>query len=203
MSDKKKEQLYKKAKLEAKIAKLKAKILKFDKLDLSAHNEDASFEEGLKIANEIKEVLIISKGGLVLTAPQIGYNKNILVIRPIVGDQKNCKIIINPKVLDLSKQNNTQIEGCLSYPGFSKNVKRQSFISVEYINENGQKIIQSFDPWRTRCIKGGIDILNGKSEIKEAYLQNDKKDKFAQKEINPMKVSYVSINKGGSKNGIG
>ncbi len=190
MRNKHKLQTYKKVKLQQKIASLNSKIKKFEQYQLSNCNQ-VCFQQAMQIAETLKQILVATKGGIVLSAPQIGIYSNVFVIRPIVSN-KDCKIIINPLVKQKSKQLSNQIEGCLSFPGYSRFVKRPSFVTIQYTNYNNQRVEQSFPLWESRCILCGLDSLVSKSQLRKSYDQNDKNEKLYVSQHAPIRVQHAS-----------
>jgi len=85
---------------------------------------------------EIKDQMIdlmLSSNGIGLSANQVGLNAQLFVM----GDNKNnSSILINPTVLQHTKDTVIDLEGCLSFPGIFTQVKRPKEILVEFYDEN-------------------------------------------------------------------
>lgn len=98
--------------------------------------------DDVNIANpgfDLKEIkdqmvdLMLTSNGIGLSANQVGLNAQIFVM----GDNvNNSNILINPVVLQHTKDTVIDLEGCLSFPGIFTQVKRPKEILVEYYNEN-------------------------------------------------------------------
>lgn len=102
-----------------------------------------------------------------LAAPQIGYNQRIILVRDFKMLPKSEKmlitnvIMINPRIISESKEEDTDWESCLSIPYMYGKVKRPYSIKVTYLDENGvEKKIKARD-FQARVIQHEVDHLNG------------------------------------------
>ena len=84
--------------------------------------EVTDFKEAEKIAAELLSELSNSKKGIGLAANQIGYDKRICVV-----NVKEPLVLINPKIIDKSKETFVFPEGCLSFP--NKKIRTRRFVS--------------------------------------------------------------------------
>ncbi len=131
-----------------------------DEVDLSKR------EEITKLINDMKETLIHADG-CGLAAPQVGINKRLVVVdgRELVETYDYLKdfvrVMINPVIVEESKETSEYSEGCLSVPGIYAEVTRPSKIKVEYYNENFEKITEEFDKFAARMIQHELDHLDG------------------------------------------
>ncbi|MFD3156315.1 peptide deformylase [Haloimpatiens sp. FM7330] len=91
-----------------------------------------------------------------LAAPQVGILKRLVVIDMGQGLIK----LVNPKVI---KQEGTQevIEGCVSIPNTWGKLKRPAIVTIEALNENGEKIILTGKGDLAKCFCHEIDHLEG------------------------------------------
>ena len=123
--------------------------------------------ELLKLVNDMLETMYANKG-VGLAAPQVGINKNLLVVD--VGDvlgKHELVVLINPEML--SKEGTDFLEeGCLSCPKASVRVKRAKKTVVQAINQKGEKIIREDSGFLSRAIQHEMDHLNGKLIIDSA-----------------------------------
>lgn len=123
----------------------------------------------LGIVKDLKDTLRIQKDpeGVGLAAPQIGKN-----LRIFVADYRGFKkVVINPEILKVSgKVSKTKgpkrpkkeiLEGCLSLPYYYGPLKRDSKITVRYLNEEGKEITEEFKDFDAQIILHEIDHLNG------------------------------------------
>ncbi len=87
--------------------------------------------------------------GVGLAAPQIGKNINIIVIDagPMASEDNDelkdfKRVFINPKVTYNSEEKICTEEGCLSIPNIHEKVDRYVDLTIEYYNENFEKITE-------------------------------------------------------------
>jgi peptide deformylase len=121
----------------------------------------------LLLISDLKETLLAHKNpeGVGLAAPQIGKNLRIFAMR----DGKKLKIVINPEIVSVSKvktitktnNNDEVLEGCLSVPHYYGPLRRGKEIKIKYLNEDGQKVIETFKEFPAQIVQHEIDHLNG------------------------------------------
>jgi peptide deformylase len=126
-------------------------------------------EEIRKIINELIETANsqTEPEAAGLAAPQIGYNKRIILVRDFKILPNSNKMIItniimiNPRIISESKEEELDWESCLSIPYMYGKVKRPFSIKVVYTDEKGiEKKIKAKD-FFARVIQHEIDHLNG------------------------------------------
>ncbi len=116
-------------------------------------------------------------GGLGLAAPQVGQPIRIAVIEsnrkssPKADrlDEKNKKsspkipltILINPEIIEYSKETEKSEEGCLSIPEIWGVVERAKSVKVKALNEKGKKVKIKAKDLFARVLQHEIDHLNG------------------------------------------
>jgi len=98
--------------------------------------------------------------GVGLAAPQVGILKRICVID--VGDENPMSpyILINPIVLETSGEQ-TDYEGCLSYPGMTGKVTRPSYAKVRALNIDMEPYEIEGEGLLARALLHEIDHLDG------------------------------------------
>ncbi len=122
----------------------------------------------LLLIADLKETLLAHKNpeGVGLAAPQIGKNLRVFVMR----DGKEIKTVINPEIVSISKVKATKtkkenkneiLEGCLSIPHYYGPLTRGKEITIKYLNEDGQRIIESFKGFPAQIVQHEIDHLEG------------------------------------------
>lgn len=126
-------------------------------------------EEVKKIINELVETANsqTEPEAAGLAAPQIGYNKRIILVRDFKVIPNSEKMIItniimiNPRIISESKDEEIDWESCLSIPYMYGKVKRPYSIKVIYTDEKGlEKKIKAKD-FFARVIQHEVDHLNG------------------------------------------
>ena len=123
--------------------------------------EVKTIKEGEKIGAQLLKELAAAKNGIGLAANQIGINKRVCVI-----NVKEPIVLINPKIVDNSKETFTFPEGCLSFP--NKKVKTTRYISVSVECDNIDDTLfftadsnNLADAMECVCVQHEIDHLDG------------------------------------------
>jgi len=115
---------------------------------------------------DLRETLQKSEG-CGLAAPQIGVSKRVLIVDgdvmvDVYDYLKGFKrVMINPVILEQSKESCEYNEGCLSVPGIYADVQRPSSMKVEYYNERFEKVTEIFDKFACRMIQHEMSHLDG------------------------------------------
>ena len=114
-----------------------------------------------QLAKEMLQTMY-SSNGIGLAAPQVGINKQLIVIDCEPDKPENpAVVLINPKITQFSKELCVIEEGCLSIPGVYLDVTRPKTIEVSFKNEQGKpRKLQATD-LLARVIQHEMDHLNG------------------------------------------
>ena len=112
--------------------------------------------------------------GIGLAAPQIGHDIRLFIIdaTPFEDDEELSedeqqfvstfkKIFINPKILEEQGEEWAFNEGCLSIPEVNEDVFRQPKITLEYLDENFAKHVDTFQGIVARIIQHEYDHIEG------------------------------------------
>jgi len=130
--------------------------------------------EVVNFINDMLETMYAYKG-IGLAAPQVGVNKNLVIVD--VGDltgKHELIVLINPEMLSKEGAEDME-EGCLSCPGASVKVKRAKKTTVQALNQRGEKIIREDLGMNSRAIQHEMDHLKGKMIVDFAgFLQKIK-----------------------------
>ena len=121
-----------------------------------------------KIVKEMKETMEKHQG-MGLSANQVGLDLSLFVAE---YNQK-FYVVVNPKILRVSKEKKEMLEGCLSLPKILANVKRPKSVVLEALNEKGKKIKLKAKDLLARVFLHETDHLNG-------ILMIDKTDEIYQ-----------------------
>ncbi|MBP0001765.1 MAG: peptide deformylase [Cyanobacteria bacterium SID2] len=114
-----------------------------------------------KLAKEMLQSMY-SADGIGLAAPQVGVNKQILVVDCNLNDPTTPPLIlINPTIHKVSREIAIGEEGCLSIPGVYLDVKRPAAIEVSYKDDRGRPQRRTFDGLPARAIQHEMDHLHG------------------------------------------
>ncbi len=114
------------------------------------------FSEIEKIVKEMKETMERHQG-MGLSANQVGLDLSLFVAK---YNQK-FYVVVNPKILKVSKEKKEMLEGCLSLPKILANVKRPKSVVLEALNEKGKKIKLKAKDLLARVFLHETDHLNG------------------------------------------
>ncbi|MBE9064447.1 peptide deformylase [cf. Phormidesmis sp. LEGE 11477] len=152
-----------------------------------------------KIDNALRDLVrkmlqtMYSEDGIGLAAPQVGVNKQLLVVD---ADPENESapplVLVNPKILSYSDELAAGQEGCLSIPGVYLDVIRPAAIEVSFKDENGRPRKLKTDDLLARVIQHEMDHLNGvlfvdRVENTIALNQELQKNGFAVKHVQKVK----------------
>ncbi|MDR2765567.1 MAG: peptide deformylase [Tannerella sp.] len=105
--------------------------------------------------------------GIGLAAPQIGCPIRLLVIdaNPLSEDFPECRlfkrVMINPEIIEKSRETIALEEGCLSFPGIHEKVERAVSIRVCYRDENGALKEEACDGFAARVVQHECEHLDG------------------------------------------
>ncbi|MGD1896126.1 MAG: peptide deformylase [Phormidesmis sp.] len=140
-----------------------------------------------KVDNALRDLVrkmlqtMYSEDGIGLAAPQVGVNKQLLVVDADPEDAANQPLVlINPKVISYSKELATGQEGCLSIPGVYLDVVRPAAIEVSYKDESGRPRKLKADDLLARVIQHEMDHLDGVmfvDRVENAIALNQELDK--------------------------
>ena len=117
------------------------------------------------VAN-MKETLAKAEG-CGLAAPQVGVSSRVLIVdgtemTDVYDYLKGFRrTMINPVVVEESREKNTYSEGCLSIPGIFADVVRPAKITVEYYDESFNKVTETFDKFACRMVQHEMSHLDG------------------------------------------
>jgi peptide deformylase len=127
---------------------------------------DADYPDLKQLIDDMFETMY-KADGVGLAAPQIGKSINLIVIntRPLSDDEPELKdfkrVFINPKITFNLEKKTTVEEGCLSIPGIHEDVSRPTELTIEYFNENFEKVIETLKGFRAIVIQHEYDHLSG------------------------------------------
>ncbi|WP_019615272.1 peptide deformylase [Psychromonas ossibalaenae] len=100
------------------------------------------------------------ENGVGLAATQVNIHQRIAVI-DVSQERDQPMVLINPEIIEQSGQEESE-EGCLSVPETNANVKRAEFVTVEYLDLDGNTQVLKADGLLAVCIQHELDHLTGK-----------------------------------------
>jgi len=119
-----------------------------------------------QITPEIKTITtnmletMYDENGVGLAATQVNIHLRIATI-DVSEERDQPMILINPEIIEQSGEEESQ-EGCLSVPDTHADVKRNEFVTVQYLDIDGEQQVLSADGLLAVCIQHELDHLKGK-----------------------------------------
>ncbi len=99
--------------------------------------------------------------GVGLAASQVGIDQRVCVVDLSVGeDPEALHTLVNPEILQ-RRGSATDVEGCLSLPGFTDKVTRPFEIEVRAQDVDGNEFLLTAEDWLARAICHELDHLDG------------------------------------------
>lgn len=140
-------------------------------------------QEVRDLADKMTEVMFREEG-VGLAAPQVGVGKRLVV----VNLEDDFHILINPEIVERSKEEEVREEGCLSVPGPEAPVSRSTKVVVKGMDLEGNEIELTREGMAARVFQHEVDHVNGKlfiDHLSDAersltlreYRKKDEKDK--------------------------
>lgn len=169
----KKKNRIRKTKEKQRLKALNSKILKYDAPELHKLSKTITEGEDLSFIDNLKEILSAQSIGVGLSAPQIGINKSAIIF-----DAKKSgryKVMINPEIVEMSEDKETDSEGCLSYPNFYTFIERAKNIKVKYLTRDFKECIDNYSGFEARIVQHEIDHLFGECLVGEAWEKKQEK----------------------------
>lgn len=123
--------------------------------------------------------------GVGLAAPQVGDLRRLVVCDPGAGEEdegRTLYLMVNPVIVQRSKEMIEGDEQCLSVPEIVVRVKRHFQITLEWLDPKGNPRSESFEDWPAIVLQHELDHLQGStlydraSSLKRSrYLRTRKK----------------------------
>ena len=139
----------------------------------TCQNVDLNDKEAIDaLVQDLWDTLAVADG-CGLAAPQVGVPLRVLIVDgteltdtyPYLKDFR--RTMINPKILEESKETCSYSEGCLSVPGIYADVVRSAAMKVEYYDENFEKQVEVFDKFGCRMVQHEMAHLDGRLFVDE------------------------------------
>ena len=130
-------------------------------------------ERVLTLATNMVDTVRGGRGGIGLAAQQVGETIALCVIdvpAEYDADENGVRfhpevkmplILINPEILEASKETDIRDEGCLSFPGIYAPVSRSVEISLRFMDLNGKSRELRLKHFIARVVQHELDHLNG------------------------------------------
>jgi peptide deformylase len=105
---------------------------------------------------------MVEQHGIGLAANQIGLTKRVFVIGSYnIEGFPTPFALFNPSILNVSEEQISYKEGCLSYPDLWLSLKRPAVIEVEYQDSLGNTHQVAMSGLIARCFQHELDHLDG------------------------------------------
>ena len=156
-----------------------------DVLQKRAAEVEVEKEEGLRQLIDDMYITMKDADGVGIAAPQVGKSLRIVIVDGSGFDEEDMpglkefkRIMINPVIIDESKEMVEYEEGCLSLPNIHANVIRPKKITVKYLDNDYKEVTEEFDGFGCRMVRHEIDHLDGHvftdrvSQIRKKLLQS-------------------------------
>jgi peptide deformylase len=122
---------------------------------------EAITPEITRLINDMTETMYAAPG-VGLAATQVGVPLRVLVIDLSIGREVGSLIhLINPVFVDRGGAQ-YEDEGCLSLPGYSARVHRDSHVTVEGLTRDGQPVRHDATGLLARAFQHEVDHLDGR-----------------------------------------
>lgn len=121
------------------------------------------------LITKFKKFLNTKKNGYGMALPQVGISKRMVLLRYTEG---LIRVLINPRIISKSPTKQIFNESCFSVPKRSGDVKRHETITVEYYNQDGLSILNTFTGFYATVVQHEIDHLDGILYIDKMEVYN-------------------------------
>ena len=118
---------------------------------------------------DLMEQELIDSGGVGIAAPQLGKSWRMLFIYsrpnrryPLAPVMSAPLLLINPQIVAVSGETQTDWEGCLSVPDRRGLVPRHQRVTVRYYDRQGAEHLAEFTDFVSRIFQHEYDHLEGK-----------------------------------------
>ena len=122
-----------------------------------------AFDEDLAQVSRDMFELMYKTQGVGLAAPQVGLNQRFMVFNA-TGDAEEADqevVLCNPNIVHKAKTQESDEEGCLSFPGVHGSILRPIEIKVQALNLEGEDIELELEGWEARIFLHEFDHLQG------------------------------------------
>ncbi|WP_177764385.1 peptide deformylase [Flavobacterium sp. I3-2] len=99
--------------------------------------------------------------GVGIAAPQIGINRQVILVQRVDKEDRPFEFYINPRIIWQSEILRVGDEGCLSIPNVYQPVKRSLVVTIEFENLDGAIHSETVEGYVAVIFQHEIDHLNG------------------------------------------
>lgn len=100
--------------------------------------------------------------GVGIAAPQVGVSQALIAVQRFDKEGEPFEFYINPEIIYYSQNKSLGWEGCLSIPEERGQVYRADTITIRYLNEEQEKVVnENITGFTAVIFQHEIDHLNG------------------------------------------
>ncbi|MCP4218452.1 MAG: peptide deformylase [bacterium] len=136
-------------------------------------------DDFLKFRQQMIDTMHKNATAIGLAAPQVGKGLRLTVIDLSMGERPDeLLVLMNPEILE-AEGGDVEDEGCLSFPGLSVAVKRNTRILLKHVDLEGKELRQEIDGFLARVIQHELDHLDGTllidrvSSLKRQFMKKE------------------------------
>jgi peptide deformylase len=131
-------------------------------LKIKSEEWDFSVDGDPQELNDKMVNFMLANKGIGLAANQINLTKRIFVMGHTAYEEfPKPFAVINPTILETSKELVLDTEGCLSYPGIFLTIKRPKWIIASYRDVKGDLKDIKLEGYASKCFQHETDHLDG------------------------------------------
>jgi peptide deformylase len=165
------------------------------------------FDDALKqIVADMSETMVKSDG-LGLAATQVGLDMQLFILSPLALKEKDEDllpgevdlVLINPEIVEQSKEEYLSSEGCLSFPDVYINVSRPLWVVVKALDINGKPFEIRGEKLGSRAMLHEMDHLSGKVMIDHVSFFNRQKALNKHQKVQKILAEQKAKGAGGKK----
>ncbi|WP_237183234.1 peptide deformylase [Roseomonas gilardii] len=99
--------------------------------------------------------------GIGLAAPQVGESLRLIVVDLQPDEARQPYVMVNPEIVQASRETALREEGCLSIPNQYAEVERPAVVKVRWQDLEGARQEITAEGLMAACLQHEIDHLNG------------------------------------------
>ncbi|PZP42796.1 MAG: peptide deformylase [Azospirillum brasilense] len=99
--------------------------------------------------------------GIGLAAPQVGESLRLIVVDLQPDETRQPYVMVNPEIVEASRETAAREEGCLSIPNQYAEVERPAVVKVRWQDLEGARREIMAEGLMAACLQHEIDHLNG------------------------------------------
>jgi peptide deformylase len=141
-------------------------------LRLTAY-EVSDFDDDLRRLVDRLTELMHDAQGVGLAATQVGVLRRVFVFEP---DEDGPRIVVNPTIVTLGDELESDGEGCLSLQGVRVPVERPTTLTIAGKNQDGEDVSYELSGYEARIAQHELDHLDGVLIIDRTDEEHRKND---------------------------